>query len=265
METIDDESLAARRLSRPGQGGAAVLHVVERHPHAFPHSRQARDRRARAAMGITMAWSSTTCTSASCYKLRRSGWPTTPSSSIRPTTVRTTTPGRMPAPRLSAARRTRTGKARSACPRPSSGPAFPCRHHAQRHRLARGLATDLRGGGRRAGHQGPAAQGGVQLGRRPTKTTSMATTSADYLSGKCRSHHARNSFMWATTASCRSAWVDMEERLPWRTGRTTARVWREPMIQLRLPLLFNLRRDPFEDPSTIQQTYHDWRSTGRSC
>ena len=49
--------------------------------------------------------------------------PTTPSCSTRPTTARTTTPGPTPARRSSAARRTRTGKAPTACPRSCAGPA----------------------------------------------------------------------------------------------------------------------------------------------
>lgn len=35
-------------------------------------------------------------------------------------------------------------------------------------------------------------------------------------------------------------------------------VWREPFTQLRLPLVFNLRRDPFEKSQHNSNTYHDW-------
>jgi len=35
-------------------------------------------------------------------------------------------------------------------------------------------------------------------------------------------------------------------------------VWREPFIKLRMPLLFNLRRDPFEKAQHNSNTYHDW-------
>ena len=35
-------------------------------------------------------------------------------------------------------------------------------------------------------------------------------------------------------------------------------VWREPLVHLRLPLLFNLRRDPFEKSQHNSNTYHDW-------
>ncbi|MCB1502284.1 MAG: arylsulfatase [Bauldia sp.] len=35
-------------------------------------------------------------------------------------------------------------------------------------------------------------------------------------------------------------------------------VWREPFVELRIPLLFNLRRDPFEKAQHNSNTYNDW-------
>src|SRR5690606_36632444 len=35
-------------------------------------------------------------------------------------------------------------------------------------------------------------------------------------------------------------------------------VWREPFAELRVPLLFNLRRDPFEKAQHNANTYDDW-------
>jgi arylsulfatase A-like enzyme len=35
-------------------------------------------------------------------------------------------------------------------------------------------------------------------------------------------------------------------------------VWREPFTPLRVPLLFNLRRDPFEKAQHNSNTYDDW-------
>jgi arylsulfatase A-like enzyme len=35
-------------------------------------------------------------------------------------------------------------------------------------------------------------------------------------------------------------------------------VWREPFTELRVPLLFNLRRDPFEKSQLNANTYNDW-------
>ena len=34
--------------------------------------------------------------------------------------------------------------------------------------------------------------------------------------------------------------------------------WREPFVPLRVPLLFNLRRDPFERAQKTSNTYDDW-------
>ena len=35
-------------------------------------------------------------------------------------------------------------------------------------------------------------------------------------------------------------------------------IWREPFVELRLPKLFNLRRDPFEKADIDSNTYEDW-------
>jgi len=35
-------------------------------------------------------------------------------------------------------------------------------------------------------------------------------------------------------------------------------VWREPFTELRVPLLFNLRRDPFEKAQHNATTYNNW-------
>ena len=69
METIDDEtSTAAQGLHHaPGEGRQALLLLVERHAHAFPHARQGRATAASPDRTSTAtAWSSTTRRSASC-------------------------------------------------------------------------------------------------------------------------------------------------------------------------------------------------------
>jgi len=50
---------------------------------------------------------------------------------------------------------------------------------------------------------------------------------------------------------------------PWKAvfleNRADAfQIWREPFTELRIPLLFNLRRDPFEKAQIDANTYHDW-------
>jgi arylsulfatase len=39
---------------------------------------------------------------------------------------------------------------------------------------------------------------------------------------------------------------------------TSTRVWMEPLNKLRLPLIFNLRRDPFERAQHNSNVYYDW-------
>jgi hypothetical protein len=39
---------------------------------------------------------------------------------------------------------------------------------------------------------------------------------------------------------------------------TRMQVWMEPMVKLRLPYIFNLRRDPFERANVNANTYFDW-------
>ncbi len=47
--------------------------------------------------------------------------------------------------------------------------------------------------------------------------------------------------------------VFMEQQSP-----GTFRVWMEPFVPLRVPLIFNLRRDPYERASITSNTYYDW-------
>ena len=44
----------------------------------------------------------------------------------------------------------------------------------------------------------------------------------------------------------------------WKTAVEAFGVWREPFVELRIPLLFNLRRDPFEKAQHNSNTYNDW-------
>jgi arylsulfatase A-like enzyme len=39
----------------------------------------------------------------------------------------------------------------------------------------------------------------------------------------------------------------------------TLRVWMDPFVPLRVPLIFNLRRDPYERATITSNTYHDWQ------
>jgi len=47
--------------------------------------------------------------------------------------------------------------------------------------------------------------------------------------------------------------IFMEQRV-----EGTFQVWSEPFIPLRVPLIFNLRRDPYERAQITSNTYYDW-------
>jgi len=39
----------------------------------------------------------------------------------------------------------------------------------------------------------------------------------------------------------------------------TFRVWMEPFTPMRVPLIFNLRRDPYEQATITSNSYHEWQ------
>ncbi len=47
--------------------------------------------------------------------------------------------------------------------------------------------------------------------------------------------------------------IFMEQRV-----EATLRAWAEPFVPLRVPLIFNLRRDPYERSQKTSNTYYDW-------
>ena len=47
--------------------------------------------------------------------------------------------------------------------------------------------------------------------------------------------------------------VFMEQR-----AKGTLQVWAEPFVPLRIPKMFNLRTDPFENADITSNTYYDW-------
>ena len=80
----------------------------------------------------------------------------------------------------------------------------------------------------------------------------------DYFNGKTKDS-ARKEFIYVNdigeiVAARFQDWkvVFMENR------EETMNLWREPFVELRAPLIFNLRRDPFEKAQHNSNTYNDW-------
>jgi arylsulfatase len=99
---------------------------------------------------------------------------------------------------------------------------------------------------------------GVELNGRTYKNYIDGENQLDYLSGRT-DKSARNQFIYVNDGGEIVA-IRYED---WKAVYLENRahqldVWREPFIELRLPLMFNLRRDPFERAQHISNTYHDW-------
>jgi arylsulfatase len=99
---------------------------------------------------------------------------------------------------------------------------------------------------------------GVDLNGRSYKNFIDGANQLDYISGKVK-ESPRSSFIYVNddgqiVAMRYDAWkaVFLENR-----GKAFE-VWREPFTELRVPLLFNLRRDPFEKAQHNSNTYNDW-------
>jgi arylsulfatase len=99
---------------------------------------------------------------------------------------------------------------------------------------------------------------GVDLNGRRYRNYIDGYNQLDYLSGKSK-ESPRKEFIYVNddgqvVAIRLGDWkaVFLENR-----GQAFG-VWREPFTELRVPLLFNLRRDPFEKAQHNSNTYNDW-------
>jgi arylsulfatase A-like enzyme len=99
---------------------------------------------------------------------------------------------------------------------------------------------------------------GVELNGRKYRNCIDGYNMLDYLSGKTK-ESPRKEFWYVNdeggiVAARYGDWkvVFLENRAE------TMAFWREPFVELRAPLLFNLRRDPFEKAQHNSNTYNDW-------
>ncbi len=80
----------------------------------------------------------------------------------------------------------------------------------------------------------------------------------DYLSGKVK-ESPRNEFWYVNDSGELVAGRYQDWKLVWLENRAEGMaVWTEPFVELRIPLLFNLRRDPFEKSQHNANVYYDW-------
>jgi arylsulfatase len=99
---------------------------------------------------------------------------------------------------------------------------------------------------------------GVELNGRNYKNYIDGYNQIEYLSGKVK-ESPRNEFIYVNDDGQVVAMRYGDWKVVFLENRGVAfGVWREPFVELRVPLLFNLRRDPFERAQHNSNTYNDW-------
>ncbi|WP_175517181.1 arylsulfatase [Planctomicrobium piriforme] len=99
---------------------------------------------------------------------------------------------------------------------------------------------------------------GVELNGRKYRNYIDGHNQLDYLSGKVKKS-PRDEFIYVNDDGQVVAMRYSDWKVTFLENRGEAfGVWREPFTELRVPLLFNLRRDPFEKSQHNSNTYNDW-------
>jgi len=99
---------------------------------------------------------------------------------------------------------------------------------------------------------------GVDLNGRSYKNYIDGYNQLDYLSGKTE-QSPRKEFIYVNDDGQIVAMRVADWKAVFLENRGQAfGVWREPFTELRVPLLFHLRRDPFEKAQHNATTYNDW-------
>ena len=99
---------------------------------------------------------------------------------------------------------------------------------------------------------------GVSLGGRSYRNFIDGYNQLDHLSGKVP-QSPRNEFFYVNDDGQIVAIRYSDWKAVFLENRGEAfEVWREPFTELRVPLLFNLRRDPFEKAQHNASVYNDW-------
>ncbi len=80
----------------------------------------------------------------------------------------------------------------------------------------------------------------------------------DYLSGKAKESPRREFFYVNDDGQIVAIRFDAWKAVFLENRGQAFEVWREPFTELRVPLLFNLRRDPFEKAQHNATVYNDW-------
>ena len=123
--------------------------------------------------------------------------------------------------------------------------------------LAPGLAADLRSR-RPATRTSRRSSTGYQAGDKTFKVHLDGYNLLPYLTGEVDRVAARSFFYSTTTAICRRCATTTGRSCSASSEPRSFKVWSEPFVKLRVPKIFNLRRDPFERADENSNSYWDW-------
>jgi arylsulfatase len=99
---------------------------------------------------------------------------------------------------------------------------------------------------------------GYKVGNKTFKVHIDGFNMLPYLTGEVK-ESPRASFFYVSDDGGIMAVRTGDYKLVFEEQRATStQVWAEPMVTLRLPLIFNLRRDPFERAQHNSNVYYDW-------
>jgi arylsulfatase len=99
---------------------------------------------------------------------------------------------------------------------------------------------------------------GYKAGNKTFKVHIDGVNMLPYLTGEVK-ESPRTSFFYVSDDGGIMAVRAGDYKLVFEEQRATStQVWAEPMVTLRLPLIFNLRRDPFERAQHNSNVYYDW-------
>jgi len=99
---------------------------------------------------------------------------------------------------------------------------------------------------------------GTTINGRPYKNHLDGYNLLDYLSGKVKESPRHEFFYVNDDGEVVAIRYDDWKTVFLENRGVAFGVWREPFTELRVPLLFNLRRDPFEKAQANANTYNDW-------
>jgi arylsulfatase len=99
---------------------------------------------------------------------------------------------------------------------------------------------------------------GATVGNKTFKVHLDGYNLIPYLTGEVK-ESPRNSLMYfSDDGDVMAVRVDDYKFVLAEQRATSTQVWAEPLVKLRLPMIFNLRRDPFERAEYNSNVYYDW-------